>query len=91
MSLYILCIGSNLFLLDVFKFQPQILGDIGQTFCSLSQVVSNWSEVVPLIIIPSRLMQMDIVYLTNCSLDWLLILMTFIALNNSSCSFLFWD
>ena len=33
---------------EVFSYQPQILGDIDQHFCSLDQDISNWPEVVPI-------------------------------------------
>ena len=41
MSLDILCISSNLSLLEVFISQPQSLGELGEFLCTFSHGVSR--------------------------------------------------
>ena len=50
MRLDVLCIRSNLFLPEVFRYQPENLGDIGQHFYTIYQDVSNFPEVIPMIL-----------------------------------------
>ena len=48
MRLNILCIQSNLILIEVFRYQNQVLGDIRQYFCTFSQHISNCPKVLPM-------------------------------------------
>ena len=40
------CVLGQIFISNDFISQPNILGDLGEDFCTLSQDVFNWPDVV---------------------------------------------
>ena len=90
MSLYILCIRFKKFFWMFWNSNLRswvILVNTSVLWPNSIQIVHRLSQSS---LFPSRQVQINIIYLINGSVDWVLITLTFVALDNYSFGFLSW-